>query len=111
MNHFGSWISEKMLWTSGIEWSSDISKLDESDFKRYGCNPNECMMLGELKKFVMDYVEKHPTTRKPAPAKVPPPDDRDSVHRDYFHKYNPRPDNTVLSLQLAQLKLLGSCSR
>ena len=105
LNNFGSWISEKMLWTSGIEWSSDISKLDEADFQRYGCSKNECYMLGELKKFVMDYVENHPNTRKPTPAKVPAKvpafSPRDSIHDKL---------ESLKSLGLSYLQTIGTSS-
>jgi hypothetical protein len=58
VNHFESWIFEKMY----REWSSEIESLDKSDFERYGCNPNECMVLGELKKWVKvcPLVDHHP---------------------------------------------------
>lgn len=71
-NNFPPIIAYNMLWTSGIEWSSEISGLNETDFKRYGGTINECRMLGELKKIVVQYNKDHPGTRKPAAPPAEP---------------------------------------
>ena len=100
-NHFPPYIVDKMLWTSGIEWSEDMSKLDEADFKSYGCSKNECYMLGELKNFVADYVKKHPNSGKPV-ARPAPEKPKPSRSRQPRHI----PDDGKISRKLVELNAL-----
>ena len=97
-NHFSQYIVEKMLWTSCIEWSSDISRLSEADFQAYNCSKNEVYMLVELQKFVIDYVTKNPDKAKPVapPAQAEPP----RKPREPWH----RPEQVT---RLAELKRLA----
>jgi hypothetical protein len=107
-NHFSPYIADKMLWTSGIEWSEDMSKLDEADFIRYDCSKNECYMLGELKNFVADYVQKHPNSGKPverpAPEK-PSPQGKPKPSRSRQPRHIPADDGKI-SRKLAELNAL-----